>query len=130
LGKTVAILVPSVIFGLLHAIGKDLYLIDLLMLLVGGTLVGIMFSLIVYESGSIWNSVFVHGLWNFIVGGGVLHIGTTHSDSSVFSYKLINDSPLLTGENLGIDISVIAILGYLVVIVSILLLLNKRKTKK
>ncbi len=36
--------------------------------------VGIIFSLIVYESGSIWSSAIVHGIWNVIIIGEILNI--------------------------------------------------------
>lgn len=49
-------------------------IISILLLLVAGTSVGIMFSLIVYESGSIWCSALVHGTWNIIMIGGILTI--------------------------------------------------------
>lgn len=125
-GKTAAILVPSIMFGLLHALGTEMDLINLLLLVVGGTSVGIMFSIIVYESGSVWNSAIVHGLWNIIVIGDILHIGALYNESSIFSYKLLSHSNLLTGGAFGIEVSIVSILGYWAVIGSILIY----KTKK
>lgn len=49
-GKVAAAVVPSVIFGLLHIINVDVNLRDIILLLIAGTSVGIMFSLIVYQS--------------------------------------------------------------------------------
>lgn len=114
-GKRVAILVPSIIFGLLHALGADLHLVDLLLLFVGGTSVGIMFSLIVYQSGSVWNSAIVHGVWNIIVIGNILHIGASYKESSIFSYRLFYDSNFLTGGAFGVEVSIVSIIGYWVV---------------
>lgn len=126
-GKGVAILVPSIIFGLLHAIGADLHLMDLLMLLVGGTSVGIMFSLIVYKSGSIWNSAIVHGVWNIIMIGDILHINASNNENSIFSYNLLSNSFLLTGGEFGVEVSIVAILGYLSVIAYIMCSMKKQK---
>ena len=126
-GKRVAILIPSIIFGLLHAIGANLHLKDLLMLLVGGTSVGIMFSLIVYKSGSVWNSAIVHGIWNIIMIGNIFHVGTSYNKDSIFSYKLLSHSFLLTGGAFGVEVSIVAILGYLSVIALIQYSMKKKQ---
>ncbi|RHW39054.1 CPBP family intramembrane metalloprotease [Neobacillus notoginsengisoli] len=125
-GKGVAIVVPSVIFGLLHAIGSNLHALDLLMLFVGGTSVGIMFSLIVYQSGSVWNSAIVHGVWNCMMIGNVLTIGPSNNENSIFSYILSSESTLLTGGKFGVEVSIVAILGYLFVITLILYSMKKQ----
>lgn len=49
-------------------------IISILLFFVVGISVGIMFLLIVYESGFIWCSVFVYGIWNIIMIGGILII--------------------------------------------------------
>lgn len=126
-GKLTAILAPSVLFGLLHALGGDLGLIDFLMLFIGGTSVGIMFSLIVYRSGSIWNSAIVHGIWNIIMIGDILHIGTSNYENSIFAYKLTSGSILLTGGEFGAEVSIVAILGYWIVISFILYSMKKQQ---
>ncbi|WP_342435988.1 type II CAAX endopeptidase family protein [Paenibacillus sp. FSL L8-0436] len=128
-GKTVAIWVPSVIFGLIHAIGAGLNAADLLLLFVGGTSVGIMFSLIVYRSGSIWSSAIVHAVWNMVMIGDILHIGTKPVEHVILSYRLTSDSTLLTGGNFGVELSAAAIAGYWSVIAVILYLSKKRSTQ-
>lgn len=45
--------VPSVLFGLVHVIGMDFSLGSCLLVILAGTMVGIMFSLIEIESGSV-----------------------------------------------------------------------------
>ncbi|MEE0436461.1 MAG: CPBP family intramembrane glutamic endopeptidase, partial [Roseburia hominis] len=59
----VAVLIPSVLFGLVHIIGMDFSIISSLLVLIAGTMVGIMFSMVAIESGSVWNSGIVHSLW-------------------------------------------------------------------
>jgi len=110
-GKTVAILFPSVIFGLLHATG-GMNLKDILMLFIAGTSVGIMFSLIVYASGTVWSSAIVHAVWNIIMIGEVLNISTEHMTDTFYSYKLASKSILITGGEFGVEASGIAIAGY------------------
>ena len=56
----VAVLIPSVLFGLVHIIGMDFSIISSLLVLIAGTMVGIMFSMVAIESGSVWNSGIVH----------------------------------------------------------------------
>jgi hypothetical protein len=102
-------------------------LVDLFFLLVAGTSVGIMFSLIVYESNSIWPSAMVHGVWNMIMIGDILNIGTSHKPGALFSYKLATTSTLITGGAFGVEASIFAISGYLVVILWTLSLLKKKR---
>jgi membrane protease YdiL (CAAX protease family) len=126
-GRPLAIILPSVIFGLLHVLGVKMNLVDLFFLLVAGTSVGIMFSLIVYESNSIWPSAMVHGVWNMIMIGDILNIGTSHKPGALFSYKLATTSTLITGGAFGVEASIFAISGYLVVILWTLSLLKKKR---
>lgn len=128
-GKPIAILVPSVIFGLGHAIGANMNILDLLLLFVAGTSVGIMFSLIVYQSGSIWPSAVMHGIWNVMMIGGILDINAEYNADAIFSYELSSDSFFLTGGAFGVEASIIAVCGYISVIFLTLFLL-KRKSKQ
>jgi len=102
-------------------------LVDLFFLLVAGTSVGIMFALIVYESGSVWPSAMVHGVWNMIMIGDILNIGTVHKPGAIFSYRLATASTLITGGAFGVEASIFAISGYLVVILWTLSLLKKKR---
>lgn len=128
-GKTIAILVPSVIFGLGHAIGVNMNILDIFLLFVAGTSVGIMFSLIVYQSGSIWPSAIMHGIWNVMMIGGILDINAEYNADAIFSYDLSSDSFFLTGGAFGVEASIIAVIGYISVIF-LTLLLFKRKSKQ
>lgn len=126
--KYAAVIIPSVIFALSHLIGADLDFISIFQLLAAGTIVGIMFSFITYESGNIWNSAIVHSLWNIIIVGGILHIGVEPNRYSLFNYVLDSKSFFITGGDFGIEASVIAIIGY--VVVSILAFILIKRTKK
>lgn len=126
-GKLCAIIFPSIIFGLIHTLGNEMNIIDCVQLLIAGTGVGIMFSLIVYESGSIWASAVVHGLWNIIMIGPFLQIGTDHTKDVLFSYKLATKSTLITGGAFGVEASIFAIIGYSVGILWAFYLSKKKK---
>jgi len=90
--------------------------------------VGIIFSLIVYESGSIWSSAIVHGIWNVIIIGEILNINILYNQHAIFSYKLLSKSFILTGGAFGVESSIVAVLGYITVIIFTLFSM-KRKFK-
>ena len=112
--KYVAIFVPSVLFGLIHIIGRRLDLLSIIQLIIAGSIVGILFSLVTYASGNVWNSAIIHGVWNTIMIGGILQIGESAEEYSIYNYVLDTDSFLITGGDFGVEASVVAILAYLV----------------
>lgn len=113
--KTVAIIVPSVLFGLVHILGMGFDLLSCTLVIVAGTMVGVMFSLIASSTKSVWNSAIVHAVWNIVIIGGILWIGTEFDENSLFSYVLESKSFLLTGGEFGIESSIVAVGGYIVV---------------
>lgn len=115
--KRIAIIVPSVTFGVLHAIGTGMDLVSFLQLVIGGSVVGILFSLVTYGSGNIGSSAFMHSVWNMCMGSGILYISTEMSEGSIFNYVLDTDSFLITGGDFGVDASCISIAAYLVFII-------------
>ena len=121
----IALLVPSVLFGAAHMIGANLSFISIIQLLIAGTLVGILFSLIAKFSDSIWEGAIVHALWN--ASAAFVAIGTTAKNESVFTYVLKTRSFLITGGDFGMEASVISIAAYLVVIFFVLCLIKRRK---
>ncbi|MEA5059013.1 MAG: type II CAAX endopeptidase family protein [Candidatus Pelethousia sp.] len=130
-GKPIAIIIPSVFFALLHAFGTNLDALSLVFLLVAGTLVGVMFSLITYATGSVWNSALIHGLWNTVILGGIFKIGSPTflaPSSALYTYELASNSFLVTGGKFGIESSAIATAAY--VIVSIIAFAAMKSTKK
>ena len=127
--KAVAIIAPSLLFGLVHILGTGFNLLSSLLVILAGTMVGIMFSLIAQSHKSIWNSAIVHALWNIIIIGGILHIGNPASEDTLYNYVLKSNSFLLTGGEFGIESSIIATIGYLIV-AAITFIVIKDKLKK
>lgn len=115
--KKIAVIVPSVLFGFVHIIGMGFNFLSCVLVLIAGTMVGIMFSLIASETNSIWNSAIVHVFWNIIIIGGILWIGIEYNESSMFSYVLDSKSIFLTGGEFGIESSIVAVIGYVLVCV-------------
>ena len=124
--KFIAIIAPSLLFAFLHIFNmKDFNALDALQLMLAGTAVGVMFSVIAYQSNSIWPSAIVHGIWNLIIIGGILNISNEPSES-IFTYTLHSDSVLLTGGAYGIEASIPAVIGYSIVIVLAMSLWRKQ----
>lgn len=111
--KRTAVLLPSIFFGALHLVGTSMDLLSIIQLLAAGSIVGILFSVIVCKTGSVWNSACVHGVWNTVIIGGILSIGNPPDGSAVFQWVLDSDRMWITGGDFGIEASALAILAYL-----------------
>ncbi len=111
----VAVLVPSVLFGVVHVLGMDFSIGSCVLVIIAGTMAGVMFSMIAIESGSVWNSGIVHAVWNIVMIGGGLAIGEKADEYSVMTYVLDSKSFAITGGEFGIESSVISLTGYIIV---------------
>ncbi|MDO4175395.1 MAG: type II CAAX endopeptidase family protein [Eubacteriales bacterium] len=110
--RGIAIAIPSVLFAAMHLLGNPMDAASFVQLMVAGSVVGILFSLVTYESGSVWSSAVMHAVWNMVIVGGVLHIGHAADTGAMYNYVLQTDSFLLTGGDFGIEASVVSILVY------------------
>jgi membrane protease YdiL (CAAX protease family) len=111
----IAIFIPAVLFGAVHVIGMNFSILSCLLVLIAGTMVGIMFSLIELENNSIWNSGIVHAIWNIIIIGGGLTVNEAFNEYSVMTYVLTSKNFAITGGEFGIESSIIAVIGYMLV---------------
>ena len=111
----VAVIVPSMLFGIVHVLGQDFSIGSCLLVIIAGTMVGVMFSMIAIESGSVWNSGIVHAIWNIVIIGGGLAIGEKMDPYSVMTYVLDSKVFAITGGEFGIESSVISLIGYIIV---------------
>lgn len=123
----IAVVIPSVLFGFVHILGMNFSVLSCLLVLIAGTMVGIMFSMIAIESGSVWNSGIVHALWNILIIGGGLSISETLDEYSVMTYVLQSKVFAFTGGEFGIESSVIALLGYVAVTLAAICMIQKRE---
>lgn len=130
-GTAVGVIVPSFMFAAIHIVMmSDVTPISYLMLLVSGTLVGIMFSLITLYSGSIWPSSLVHALWNVTIIGGILSIhapGSGVTEMSLYEYELASSNLFLTGGIYGIECSLPAMIGFVIISAVLLWLMKNRR---
>ena len=114
----IAILIPSFVFSLFHIPAiENKNMVSILLVVVSGTLVGTMFSLIAYESKSISNSILVHFLWNLIFITDILQISTPQQTYGhpIFSLSIPSEHIWITGGGFGIEASLIAVIGYAIV---------------
>lgn len=125
----IAVILPSVLFGTVHILGMNFSPLSCALVILAGTAVGIMFSMITVESGSVWSSGTVHALWNIIIIGGILSIGTNPDGSSMVSYVLSSRAFAVTGGEFGIESSVISLIGYIIVSIAAYLMIRKKKAE-
>lgn len=125
--RKAAVFIPSVLFGLVHIIGMEFSVLSSLLVLIAGTMVGVMFSMIAMESGSVWNSGIVHSLWNIIMIGGGLSISEKVDEYAVMTYVLESKAFAFTGGEFGVESSVIALLGYIIVTFIAIYMMRKKE---
>lgn len=113
-GRRLAILLPSVLFGLVHLTSlTEFSLSSVLLLLLSGTLVGILFSLAACRADSIAASALIHGVWNLVMITGIVNIRAGEPASGAFFGLSIPSTSLwLTGGEFGPEASLIAITAY------------------
>ena len=104
-----AVIVPSILFGFVHILGMNFSVGSCLLVILAGTMVGVMFSLIAIESGSVWNSGVVHAVWNIVI------IGEKADAYSVMTYVLDSKLFAVTGGEFGVEASAISLVGYIIV---------------
>ena len=127
--KFVAIFAPSFLFSLLHIPSMETFsVVGVMLLIVSGTLVGIMFSLVAYKGNSISNSAIIHTVWNLVMVTSILHITTEQGyyGNPIFSIIIPFDNVLLTGAGFGVEASIIAIVGYACICAVVLLSKNSK----
>ncbi|MEH7239174.1 CPBP family intramembrane glutamic endopeptidase [Bacillus sp. JJ1562] len=114
-----AVLVNSILFGALHLLTLNgLQLLDVCLILIAGTLVGIMFSLIVYKTGTIWNAVVVHIIWNFFLNSTIIQFAskTDKNHSSLVMLRFKSNDLWITGGSFGIEVSIPVVVLYVLTI--------------
>lgn len=127
--KYIAFLVPSFLFSLVHIPSIKPFTINgLLLLVISGTLVGIMFSLVAYEGKSISNSILMHSIWNFTIVTSFLHITTEQGawGEPIFSIIIPANNILITGTGFGVEASIISITGYFFVCCAVVFIHRRR----
>ena len=117
--KTKAILTTSLIFGLVHLVMLTAFsFADILIVLVGGFIAGLMFSLIYYYTNVIWYAAVVHISWNIFFIGKITAVAETQAEANqiIMPFRLTTHNALLTGGNFGLEAGLPCFIIYLLVI--------------
>lgn len=93
-------------------------MIDVCLVLIAGTLVGIMFSLIVYKTGNVWNAVMVHIIWNFFMNSKIVQFApkVDGGHSSLVMFRFRSENLWITGGTFGIEVAVPVVVIYILMI--------------
>ena len=117
LGVKLAVIIPAVLFAILHIMNMQTFnLTDLILLILAGSSVAVMFSLMALDSGSIYPGALVHALWNTLIIGEIFGVGAIVNGAPNAAYVVIpveSASKLLTGGNFGVEAAVPAIVCYI-----------------
>ena len=99
----------------------------ILILIVAGSMVGVMFSMAAYKGNSIANSAIIHAIWNFTLISNIFDIIPEGGEvtNSIFSITLPAKNIFITGGEFGIEASIFAIIAYIVV--SLIFMPKKKK---
>lgn len=111
--SAVAIVSTSVIFALLHIVGRGYSTIDSLQVVLSGSIIAILFALVRYESGSLVNTMIMHSVWNFFMTGSLISVGPVADNNAIASMVIDSDNMLFTGGAFGAEASIIAVIVYL-----------------
>jgi CAAX protease family protein len=133
---TIAILGPAMLFGSIHLLMiGSIDLVNVILVVIPITLVGVMFGLIVHVTRNIWNVVVIHGIWNLFLAGRIIRVSAfeDHQFNAIYQLQITSDNILLTGGSFGVESAVPAIAVYLIAILVLLLYTRSkylRGTKK
>lgn len=115
--KRQAILLTSLIFGLVHiAMLTAFSPVDIIIVVCGGIVAGIMFSLIYQYTKAIWYAAVVHIVWDIFFIGKITTLATTQADANqaIMAFKLTAHNLLLTGGNFGVEGAVPCLTVYII----------------
>ena len=117
-----AILFNSVIFSLFHIFNDGISVLSL----IGIFFVGILLSLLTYYSGSIWEAIAFHTMWNY-TQAFIFGLPNSGSSSLYSIFRLLESkSGFAYHEVFGVEGTILSIIIDIVLIVIIQLLYKKR----
>lgn len=112
LGVLPSIILPSLLFVVLHLANNGIQVVAMINLFV----VGVLFSLMVYATGSLWYAAAAHAAWNF-TQGTIFGLSVSGNDfgGSLLKFNTIGKNNLFTGGEYGpegtVFVAIVLILG-------------------
>jgi len=128
--KAQSIFSTSLIFGIVHiAMLPVITPLDIVIVVIGGIIAGIMFSLICQYTKSVWYAAIVHVVWDIFFIGKITAIAATQAEANgtVLPFKLTTHNLLIAGGSFGIEATLPCFVAYLVVIAVLYMLMRERK---
>ena len=126
-GIFTGITVSSLLFGAVHLMNGRLDFLSAIQLVLSGTLMGILLSIMYVSEKTVWASFTIHALYNGI--GSIIPIVTASEtiipDWPIY-FVLRNDNQLITGGQYGIDCSLFHNIAYIIIIIIMLVSLHKK----
>ena len=127
--SAIAIIVPGMLFALVHLLMINSFsLVDITLVMIFGTLIGVMFGLIAYVTGNVWSPVVVHGIWNLFLAGRIIKISVFENQQflAIYPLQITSDKIFLTGGSFGVESAAPVFVVYLTVIIVLLLYVVKK----
>jgi uncharacterized protein len=100
--KWTALIISSVVFGLVHAANPDTSFISVFNIIIGGMLLGINYI----HTRNLWFSILFHLSWNYYQGSILGYEVSGIEMNSLFEQD-ISGNPILTGGNFGFEGSIL-----------------------
>jgi membrane protease YdiL (CAAX protease family) len=101
--KLAILIVPSLIFSLLHILNPGITVISLVNIF----LVGVLFAVLLMRTGSLWFCVGIHGMWN-LTQGAFYGIKVSGIDTTGILVSELSGPPILAGGEFGAEGSIVA----------------------
>jgi uncharacterized protein len=127
--KVTAVVITSLIFGLAHIAMLTAFSVsDVLTVVTGGFVAGLMFALIYHYSKVIWYAAVVHIVWDIFFIGKITAIAATQAEANqiIVPFRLTTHNQLLTGGSFGVEAGLPCFVLYLLVI-GVLYMMMKRE---
>jgi membrane protease YdiL (CAAX protease family) len=129
--KVQSIFLTSLIFGIVHiAMLPVITPLDIVIVVIGGIIAGIMFSLICQYTKSVWYAAIVHVVWDIFFIGKITAVAATQAgaNGTIFPFKMTTHNLFIAGGNFGIEATLPCFIAYLVVIAVLYMLMRERKS--
>lgn len=115
---------PSILFASFHLFNGMLNGMSLLLLIISGTLAGVLYSLATITFNNIWASIYLHMMWNLF---GLINISPHNEGIGVLQYTIKTNNIALTGGEYGMDTSIISVCFYIIGIAVLGVMYYKKK---
>ena len=92
-GRTAAVLIPGIVFALLHIMNRQ-EPAEMFLTVLYTFVLALLFGLIRSRTGSFWPCAAAHGIWNFIYTG-CISMGTAGENSPIMYYEIASGNYLI-----------------------------------